>query len=248
MLPPLPQVPAAPVPHPVYVHVILSLEDGQEQQSTLRVCAEAFLSKAVIVCEGKTEIGLVRGIDLYNQDTNNPTIIAKGVYCADGGGDSMFARAKVFKSLGYQTSLFKDSDKVQEHQQLTAEMVGIGIPIFEWLNDNATEDALFLACPLDLIPSLLALAISRKGEDSVRGHIRNYSNDQITLDDCRERFNENHRPVLAKAANKKGWFKDIEPAENMARYIIGPNFRNFSPILINNLTNLFQWASSQGEV
>jgi predicted ATPase len=245
ILPP-PPPPILPAPHPIYSHLILSLNDGEDQQSTLRVCAEAFLSKAVIVCEGKTEVGLVRGIDLYNQGGNHPTIIAKGVYCADGGGDSMFARAKVFKSLGYQTSIFKDSDKAQEHQQLTAEMVGIKVPIFEWLNDNATEDALFLSCPSDLIPSLLALAISRKGEDSVRSHISNHSHNQITLDDCRERFNENHRSVLAKAANKKGWFKDIEPAENMARYIIAPNCQNFSTILTSNLSNLFQWAHSQG--
>lgn len=246
MVPPLPQIPAVSVPHAVYTHVIFSLDDGEAQQSTLRACAEAFLSKAVIVCEGKTEIGLIRGIDLYNQDTNNSTIIAKGVYCTDGSGDSMFARAKVFKSLGYPTSLFKDSDKAQEHQQLTVEMMEVGIPIFEWLNDNATEDALFLACPLNLFPNLLALAISRKGEDSIRSHISSYSNNQITLDDCREHFNENHRLVLAKAANKKGWFKDIEPAENLARYTIAPNFQNFSPILISNLNNLFQWARSQG--
>ena len=246
MLPPPPQIPAIPVPHPVYVHVIRSLDDGEDQQSTLRVCAEAFLSKAVIVCEGKTEIGLVRGIDLWNKDTNNPTIIANGVYCADGGGDSMFARAKVFKSLGYQTSIFKDSDKAEEHQQLTAEMVSNGIHIFEWLNGNATEDAIFLACPLNLIPNLLALAINRKSEDSVRAHISNCSNSQVTLDDCRERFNENHRAILAKAANKKGWFKDIEPSENIGRYLIGPNKNNFDPILISNLSNLFQWAHSQG--
>ncbi|MCL1056476.1 ATP-binding protein [Shewanella gelidimarina] len=246
-LSPPPPLPNPTAPLPIYSHYIFSLNSGEDQQSTLRVCAEAFLSKAVIVCEGKTEIGLVRGIDLYNQDYSYPTIIAKGVYCADGGGDSMFARARVFKSLGYPTSLFKDSDKAQQHQLLTTEMVGLGIPIFEWLNDNATEDALFLACPLNIIPNLLALAISRKGEDSVRANISNYSNNQITLDDCRERFNDSHRSVLAKAANKKGWFKDIEPAEDMARYIIGPNFQGFSPILISNLTNLLLWASSQGE-
>ena len=232
---------------PIYSHLIFSLNDEEEQQSTLRVCAEAFLSKAVIICEGKTEVGLIRGIDLYNQDTNHPTIIEKGVYCADGGGDSMFARAKVFQSLGYQTSIFKDSDKPQEHQQVTAEMEDLNIPIFEWLNGNATEDALFFSCSSDVIPSLLKIAIDRKGEDSVRAHIINHSNNQFTLDDCRDRFNVNHRPILAAAANKKGWFKDIEPAECIGRYLIGPNRQNFSPILINNLTNLFQWSRSQGE-
>lgn len=239
----IPPPPTSEVISP-HSHGIYSLNGGEEQQATLRACAEAFLSKAVIVCEGKTEVGLIRGVDLYNQDINQPTINAKGVYCADGGGDSMFARAKVFNSLGYQTAIFKDSDKAQQHQQPTAEAVGVGIPIFEWLNNNATEGAIFLACPAHLIQNFLNIAIIRKGEDSVRAHISNYSNSQTTLDDCRERFNDNHRVVLAKAANKKSWFKDIEPAENIARYIIGPNFQHFSPILTNTLTNLFQWARS----
>lgn len=243
VIPPIPNLTAA---HELYSHSIFSLNNGEEQQSTLRVCAEAFLSKTVIVCEGKTEVGLVRGVDLYKQDRDQQTILSKGVYCADGGGDSMFTRAKVFKSLGYPTSLFKDSDKPQEHQQLTTEMVSLGIPTFEWLNGNATEDALFLACPISLINNFLDLAISRKGEDSIRAHIVNYSNNQITLDDCRERFNDNHRSLLAKAANKKSWFKDIDPAENIARNIIGPNYQSFSPTLTNTLTHLYQWAHNQG--
>ncbi|MEI5579263.1 hypothetical protein, partial [Streptomyces brasiliscabiei] len=90
--------------------------------------------------------------------------------------------------------------------------------------------------PINLINNLLNLAISRKGEDSVRAHIENYSNNQITLDDCRERFNESHRAVLAKAANKISWFKDIEPAESIARNIIAPNYQSFSPILTNTLS------------
>ncbi|MBB1334693.1 MULTISPECIES: ATP-dependent nuclease [unclassified Pseudoalteromonas] len=245
-LTPLPPIQNQPAINPLYSHSIFSLNNGEEEQSTLRVCAEAFLSKAVIVCEGKTEIGLVRGIDLYNQERDQQTILAKGVYCADGGGDSMFTRAKVFKSLGYPTSLFKDSDKAQEHQQLTTEMVRLGIPTFEWMNGNATEDALFLACPINLINNLLNLAISRKGEDSIRAHIVNYSNNQITLDDCREHFNDNHRAVLAKVANKKSWFKDIDPAESIARNTIAPNYQSFSPILTHTLTGLYQWAYNQG--
>ncbi|HHQ4684553.1 TPA: ATP-dependent nuclease [Aeromonas veronii] len=223
-------------------HKIYSLEGGDEQQSTLRVCAEAFLSKSVIICEGKTEIGLVRGIDLFNQDINHPTINAKGVYCADGGGDSMFARAKVFSSLGYKIAIFKDSDKTQQHQQPTAEVIDIGIQVFEWLNNNATENAVFSACPIQLIQNLLDLAIERKGEDSIRSNILHFSNNEVSLDDCRERFDDAHRTVLANAANKKSWYKDIEPAENLARYTIGPNYNNFSPILTNTLNALFQWA------
>ncbi|QUX93518.1 hypothetical protein CYL31_19835 [Marinomonas sp. A3A] len=244
LAPPTPQTP--PLAPPTYVHAIYSLDAGGDQQATLRACAEAFFSKAVIVCEGKTEIGLVRGIDLYNQGANHPTILAQGVYCADGGGDSMFTRAKVFSSLGYPTSIFKDSDKPQEHLRFTTEMVTEGISIFEWLNGNATEDALFLSCPEFLINDLLNLAISRKGEDSIRDHIENYSTKKFTLDDCREHFCDAHRKVLAKAANKKSWFKDIEPSEYIARNMIGPHYGSFSPILSVALNNLFAWARSQG--
>ena len=232
--------------NPFCSHKIHSLEGGNEQQATLRACAEAFFSKTVIVCEGKTEIGLVRGIDLYSQDLNNSNINAKGVYCADGGGDSMFARAKIFASLGYPTAIFKDSDKTQQHMQPTTEAVEIGIRVFEWQNNNATEDAVFLACPALLIQDLLNLAIERKGEDSIRSHILSFSNNQITLDNCREHFNNDHRTILSKAANKKSWYKDIEPAENLARYIIGPNYQSFSPVLTSTLTALFQWAHGQG--
>lgn len=234
-----------PIPQPPS-HAVYNLEGGDVQQATLRVCAEAFLSKAVLVCEGKTEIGLVRGMDLYNQDGNHPTINAEGVYCADGGGDSLFARAKVFNSLGYPTAIFKDSDKAQEHLQQTTEAIGLRIPIFEWLNNNATEDALFLACPVFLIPYLLQVAIDRKGEDAIKAHILKYSQNQITLNDCQQRFSDSHRTLLAKAANKKSWYKDIEPAENLARNAIGPNFQNFTPVLTKPITDLFGWARGQG--
>ncbi|AVP84316.1 ATP-dependent nuclease [Aeromonas hydrophila] len=223
-------------------HIIYSLDGSGEQQATLRACAEAFFCKAVLVCEGKTEIGLIRGIDLYNQDNNHLTINAKGVYCADGGGDSMFARAKIFASLGYKIAIFKDSDKAVQHQPFTTEAVSMGIPVFEWLDNNATEDAVFLACPYNLIRELLTLAIKRKSEASIRSNILGTSNNSVTLDDCLERFNDTHRTVLANAANKKSWYKDIEPAENLARYIIGPNYNHFSPILTNALGAIFTWA------
>ncbi len=223
-------------------HRVYSLTGGDEQQATLRACAESFLSKAVIVCEGKTEIGLIKGIDLHNQSANYQSIHANGIHCADGGGDSMFARAKVFSSLGYPTAIFKDSDKAQQHAAHCAEAIAQNINVFEWGNNNATEDVLFSACPVDVIPALLDAAVLRKGEDSVKDHIKNHSQNQVSLEDCRESFSDGHRVVLANAANKKGWYKDIEPAENIARFIIAPNYQSFSESFTVPVNSLFQWA------
>lgn len=228
-------------------HKIHSLEGTDEQQSTLRVCAESFFSKAVVVCEGKTEIGYVRGIDLYRQEQNERSINACGIHCADGGGDSMFVRAEVFAQLGYPTALFKDSDKVQQHIEPSQQATGKGIAIYEWGNNSATEDVLFMACPAQVIPQLLAIAIQRKGQAAIEDHIVAHSQNQITLDACLNDFQDSYRTVLAKAANKKSWFKDIEPAETFARNVIAPNYAQFSEALTATTNQLFQWALAQGD-
>ncbi|MEZ8703368.1 ATP-dependent endonuclease [Vibrio cyclitrophicus] len=223
-------------------HTIYSLNGEGLQQATLRACAESFFSKSVIVCEGKTEIGIVRGIDLYNQEVGYRTITSKGVHCADGGGDAMFARAQIFSSLGYPTAIFKDSDKAEQHREHRENAIAAGISVFEWDHNRATEDAIFTACPSAVIPELLNMAVERKGADSINAHIQAHSNQSVTLDDCLERFTDAQRAILAKAANKKSWFKDIEPAENVARNIIGPNYSAFTGDLTTPVNHLFQWA------
>ena len=46
-------------------HVVISAGSTDEIQSTLRTDPEAFLAKSVIVCEGASEVGFVRGLDLW---------------------------------------------------------------------------------------------------------------------------------------------------------------------------------------
>lgn len=223
-------------------HTMFSLTGEDGQQATLRACAESFFSNRVIVCEGKTEIGLVRGIDLHNQDSGAATIISKGVHCADGGGDSMFARASIFASLGYPTAIFKDSDKETQHREHKDKAVSCGINVFEWHHGRATEDAIFDACPPSVIPSLLHIASERKGTEAVKDHILSHSGQAVTYEDCVGRFSEEHRRILARAAGKKSWFKDIEPAENVAQSIIGPHYPYFTEALTTTINGLFKWA------
>lgn len=240
-----------PLPPPEinqYSHVIYSLQNSNEHQSTLRVCAEAFFSRAVIVAEGKTEIGFVRGIDLYCQDQQKASIQTHGIYCTDGGGDSMFLRAKIFAELGYPTAIFKDSDKSQEHEASTREAQARGISVFEWGNSYATEDVLFASCPKISISELLNIAVNRKGRDSINDNILACSQSLFNLDSCYNTFIEDMRPVLANAAKKKSWYKDIEPAEIIARSVIGPNYGDFSQELTSQVNKLFRWAYTHGGI
>ena len=237
-----------PPPNSECSHLIYTLTGGDEQQSTLRVCAEAFLSRSVIVCEGKTEIGLVKGIDLYCQDQGKESIQAHGAYWADGGGQTLFQRAKIFRSLGYPTAILKDSDKPEEDVVPTNEAHALGIKIYEWGNNYATEDALFSCCPASVIPDLIELAIERKGRDSIDANIQSFSDNQYGLDDCLANFQDSMRSTLSRAAkSKKGsWYKDIEPAEKIGRLIVAPQYSNFHQIFSQPINELFDWAKPVG--
>jgi putative ATP-dependent endonuclease of OLD family len=238
-----------PPPHFHCSHLIYTLAGGDEQQSTLRVCAEAFFSRSVIICEGKTEIGLVKGIDLYNQDQGFESIQARGTYWVDGGGQTLFQRAKIFRSLGYPTAILKDSDKQAEDVIPTDEAQALGIKIYEWRNNYATEDALFFCCPANVISDLLELAIERKGRDSINANIQSFSKNQFGLDDCLANFQDPMRQALSSAAkSKKGaWYKDIEPAEKIARFIVAPQYDNFHHIFTQPINELFTWAKPAGD-
>ena len=248
--PPVAPPPVAPpvAPPPVVAqqyssHKIYSLGGGVQQQATLRACAEAFLSRSVIVAEGKTEIGLIRGIDLFFQDQSSRSIQANGVYCADGGGDSMFERAQIFAQLGYRTAIFKDSDKSVLQSEQTNLVQQANVQVFQWGNENSTEDALFLSCPADQIRNLLNIAVDRKSEDAINAHIQAHSQNLYGLNDCMNSFVDTMRPMLAAAANNKKWYKDIEPAENLARNVVGPNYSRFSTIFTTAIGELFAWAN-----
>jgi len=225
-------------------HNIYHLGSGDNQQSTLRVCAEAFLSKRVVVCEGKTEIGLVRGIDLFNQENGNSSIYSNGAYCADGGGDNMFARAEVFYSLGYPVAIFKDSDKSVEHTPLVQKATQDKIPIFEWGSDFATEDAIFMLSPLETFKELIQIAIDRKGKDSIDASVRAKSNNEYGIDECLANANDTMRPVLAAASKDKSWFKDIDPAERVGKEVLSPEWGVLPAGLTNVLNAVFAFAKS----
>lgn len=227
-------------------HHILRLGASDDEQSTLRACAEAFLGKRVIVCEGKTEIGFVRGIDLYDQSAGGLSIFALGVVCADGSGDNLFKRAAVFSSLGYPVAIFKDSDKASEHAAATQEAAEAGIGVYEWGDGRAIEDAIIQSCPEADVPALLGIACNRKSRESVDAVIKNKSGDEFGLDDCEALFDDSMRAVLSKCARDKSWFKDIEPAERVAKDVIAPSWDTLPADFTAVVNQVFDFAKDRG--
>jgi len=76
---------------------VYPLGESDAAQKTLR--ADAFLALSVIVCEGKTEIGVVRGFDLYGQAQNQRRFfLLLGTYCASRYGRCPLMAYSVMKS------------------------------------------------------------------------------------------------------------------------------------------------------
>ncbi len=213
----------------------------EEEQKLLRTNAEAFLAPSVIVCEGKTEIGLMRGLDFNYTSGGYRSLIAHGCYWADGNGDpSLFDRARIFSNLGYRVSILMDSDVVTTPATLT-EMGMLNVSIFRWPNNYSTESAIFMSVPEHAIQQLLSIACEWKSDDSVDDRIMKVSNNTCTLAQCRTQFQDYMRPLLAQAAGTGKWYKDIEPAERVMREVIGPNWKQCQNSITQPLWNLIQW-------
>jgi hypothetical protein len=221
-------------------HTVVLAGTDEAAQATLRACAEAFLSPAVLICEGKTEVGLIRGIDLHNSDMGQTSMTALGVYPGDGGGDNTFQRALAFARLGYRTAIFRDADKAPAAADLTAATTH-RIPIFEWEAGNATENQIFTAVPTDCIRQLLNIAVGRCGSAAVDAHIQNVSERRFTFAQCNEAFHDDMRMVMGAAAKKYDWYKDIDPAEKIGRAIIGPNLARCDASLSGVLGRIRIW-------
>ena len=94
------------------VHHVVPAASGGDVQGTIRVYPEAFLAPSVIVCEGASEVGLLRGIDIYlARIERGRSLAARGVALVDAGGVSkIYPRAAAFVSLGYRVAVLRDDD------------------------------------------------------------------------------------------------------------------------------------------
>lgn len=226
----------------IVLNSVISMSGTQEdEQKLLRTNAEAFLAPSVIVCEGKTEIGLIRGLDFNYTERGFRSLIAHGCFWADGNGDpSLFNRARIFANLGYRVAILMDSDVLTAPATL-AEMQASGVNIFRWTQNHSTESVLFNSVPATSIQALLSIACEWKTSDAVDDRIRRVSDGRYTLELCRDQFQDQMRPFLAQASGKGSWYKDIEPAERVMREVVAPNFQECQGLLTQPLLSLIQW-------
>lgn len=236
-------------------HNVLAVGGDEGRQKTLRACAEAFLTPRVLVCEGKTEVGLVRGFDQYRHERNRQTLARCGVYAADGGGSEAVRRALVFSSLGYAVAFLRDADVSLSTQQRST-LKAAGIEVHEWAGEGDFETALFSACPDAAIADLLQIASDARSTETVQADIAWASGSTHTIDSCcASPGDATIRGILAKASTRKGskterarnWFKFIEPAERIGAEVLPSHWQGFNEDFRSVVHGLWKWVL-QGQV
>lgn len=222
-----------------------------DTQSAIRSYPEAFLAKTVIVCEGASEVGLVRGIDLFSTEKGNSSLQASGVAYVDVGGgdpDRAFHRADVFQRLGYRVAVIQDNDKSPSAAAIKKFTDAGGFHL-AWREGRALEDELFASMHATAITELLNRADELIEDGMVNNHIVTTSQGALHLaailkEGATGEYSQQTRKILGKSSRikKAGWFKSISKMEVVAHDILCPNWGSTDKEFTGAIDNLLRWV------
>jgi putative ATP-dependent endonuclease of OLD family len=211
-------------------------------QGTIRTFPEAFLASSVIVCEGASEVGLIRGLDRYYAEGGHASATASGVALVDADGcDNLYRRANAFRTLGYRTMVLRDDDK-KPAAEVEAAYVQNGGKLVVWRRERALEDELFLSLTNGGVLKLLSCALSFHDWELIEDHIRSASEGKLSLTTLGA-FSPIERSTLAKASRSKrgAWFKSVTRMQRVAYEVVGPDLEEADQGFRELIYDLFRW-------
>ncbi len=202
---------------------------------TIQNAPETLLAAKVLVCEGATEYGICTALDAQWKSENSGIGfgylgVVPVVYQMGGGTGSSIKLATTLAELGYNVSLFMDSDvPIRNEKDLKTK-----VTVIRWDGKVNLEQRVFLDMPWSSIQELLDYAILHKGKNSILTTI----NSSLGLDTTTPFIDTNInkwlsvksekdiREALGSVASKKSWFKERQKGEDLGRFII----KNFSDV------------------
>lgn len=206
-------------------------EDLDNVQGTFRSAPDAILGRRVLVGEGATEVGFLRGLlrywDVEQLVADKPPAAAVGTVLVNGkGGTQPTQRAQNFQQLGHPTCMLVDNDD-RTIDDSVAEAEAAGVLVHRWTVGNALEDEVIQTLPAAGLQAVVALAVDIKGEESVQATVgANLEGPALTgiaVSGWQAQVNADldmMRTAIAAAAAKKEWFKREDRGEELAEVVI----------------------------
>lgn len=226
-------------------HSVTQAGISDDIQSTLRAYPEAFLAKSIIIGEGASEVGLIRGLDHFRTTQGKISISANGVTFIDGGGsDKFLKRAITFQQLGYNTAILCDND-VQLDKTSCDKYTSLGGTWYYWDTGLCLEQQIINDFDDNSILALLKLAVDINGEEYINSNLLTLSAGTHNLTTLQILpIDPSKKNLIAQSAKtRNGWFKSVSKMEKLSAEIIGPQFYLYPQKKLNTvLTLLFEWA------
>lgn len=237
-------------------HNCIYVGTKDDVQGTIRCHPEAFLASAVLVCEGASEVGFIRGLDQHRSTTTNSSSIhALGVCLVDAGGDkNLYKRAMPLINLGYKAAVFRDND-IKPDVLIEQEFASKGGSLFFWQEGRSIEDEIFLSVCDATVIQMVEYARSIHGDDLINQHLASVSQNNFSIAAYVSAFTPNTGTEQQKQAARKwiaaasrtknnSWFKNVSAMEHIGREIIAPNLGSSATSFRQKVNDIFAWAES----
>ena len=225
-------------------------------QGVIRGEPDAFLCKRIIVCEGKTEIGLLRAFDQRVYTKNGTRFSHYGVGVAlGGGGNKFFSLARLLKACGYDCCILMDSDIASEESE-KKEVEKLGIRVFSWEPGNAIEEQIFKDASIKCAEELIGLAVETRGLQSIKDQLdkefeskeKKYQieGETIKLGDINDYEKESvlkRIGTVAKGKKESTWFKRIDLGQEVGNIVFSSSDQiEEGSCFKNTIRNLYDWV------
>lgn len=219
------------------------LDDPVELRNLLKSSPEAFLSRRIVINEGKTEYGVVlEHLDLWNlgADAESAPSAALGVVAIEGnGGTGSAAWAKQFLQAGYEIVLFIDSDD-EAANSLVPAIEAAGGTVVQWSGAHSIETAIcsqldeagltaFIEAALDVADDREGSAQSYTAKLVAKGAPAAGAGADpldVTAWAAAGVVREKAREIVGLAAKgkdidkEKAWFKRVDKGRRLGRFIL----------------------------
>jgi putative ATP-dependent endonuclease of OLD family len=231
-------------------HKALSAAVDEHSQGAVRSQPEAFLAKRVLVCEGASEVGLIRGLELDRTSNGKKSLFGSGLSLINAGGCSrLYERSPTLQALGYECASFRDDDVQPDPDQEELFEV-FGGTVFKWQAGQKIEAAIVHGLPATQLLPFVELAVKLHGEALTDQHLKGNSAGALSVATFRADpdgtgISPDNRIQLADACSGKSnpWFKTIGAMESLSESIIAPALDDCDDAFKQVIIEIQAWAT-----